>query len=203
VTASSKNGGDLPAKRGRKIPWSLRDRVSLLYGGKRRRVLAVPLAALRKVTGEVEVDPEARWARARFPDGSEVEAGFRGKARVFGVLIDTVWTGRRGSCHDARHEIRYRFKPGRFRAADRDGEELAAALSADQEVRRLVAAAELKALRLVDCDDGRLVEAVSLPGTITALYLPPMPPYTVIIRPEEAAAQLALVRRLLEAADGG
>jgi hypothetical protein len=34
-------------------------------------------------------------------------------------------------------------------------------------------------------------------GTITALYFPPLPPYTVLIRPDEADAQLALLTRLL------
>jgi len=202
VTVSSTTGGDRPASR-RAIPWSLRRRLSLLYGAKRRRILAEPIEALQSLDLEVEIDPDWRWVRALLPDGSEVEAGFRGKARVFGVLIDTVWTARRGRCERDRRELRYRFDKKRFRAGDPAGKGVAEALSADEEIRRLIAVAELRSLRVIVCSEGRIVEAIPLPGTITALYLPPMPPFTVTIRPVEADAQLALVRRVLDVAGVG
>jgi len=195
MTVSSRTEGDRPARRA--VPWSLRRRLSLLYGAKRRRILEEPIAALERFADGVEVDPEWRWARARLADGSDVEVGFRGKARVFGVLIDTVWTGRRGTCGEERTEIRFRFGRNVFRPRRRAGAVLADALTRDARIQRMIRAAELRSVRVIECPEGRLVEVIPLPGTITALYLPPLPPFTVTIRPEEAETQLALVRRLL------
>jgi len=198
MTVSSRTEGNRPARRA--VPWSLRRRLSLLYGAKRRRILEEPIAALQRAAEAVEVDPEWRWARAQFADGSEVEAGFRGKARVFGVLIDTIWTGRRGTCGEERTEIRFRFGKNVFRSRRPDGAAVADLLTQDEEIQALIQAAELRSVRVIECPMGRLVEVIPLPGTITALYLPPLPPFTVTIRPNEADAQLALVRRLLRTA---
>ena len=51
---------------------------------------------------------------------------------------------------------------------------------------------------MLDGPGGRLVEITPLPGTITAVYFPPMPPYSVPIRPDEADDQLRLLLHLAD-----
>ena len=68
----------------------------------------------------------------------------------------------------------------------------------DETTRRLAARSELKRLTVRDDAEGRLVELVPLAGTITAVYFPPMPPYTVPLKDEEADDHISLVLHLLE-----
>jgi hypothetical protein len=96
--------------------------------------------------------------------------------------------------------IGFRFgRNGRFvpKARTQRAREVAEALSAEPTLQELVARGELKDVRLEDGPRGRLVQLQPLAGTITALYFPPLPPYTVPIRPGEADAQLELLTRLL------
>jgi hypothetical protein len=46
-------------------------------------------------------------------------------------------------------------------------------------------------------EEGRRVELTPLAGTITAVYFPPMPPYTVLLREGETSDHLDLVLHLL------
>ncbi|HXF72543.1 MAG TPA: hypothetical protein VNO79_08055 [Actinomycetota bacterium] len=150
-----------------------------------------------------EVDPERRWARAR-RDDLEVEVGFRTGFRIFGVFVDTVWTGRRQGAGEGAVDLDYRFgwrRPGRFvaRSGGDDALALAERLNRDAEVGRLVGRAEVGEVTVRERRGERRVQLRPMAGTITALYVPPLPPYTVPLRAGEADAQLALVLRLLSA----
>jgi hypothetical protein len=150
-----------------------------------------------------EVDPERRWARARRGD-VELEVGFRTGFRIFGVFVDTVWTGRRRGAGEAAFELDYRFgwrRPGGFvaRSGGERARALAERLNRDAEVRRLVGRAELGEITVRGRGGERRVQLRPMAGTITALYVPPLPPYTVPLRAGEAEAQLALALRLLSA----
>lgn len=182
------------------VPFGLRRRASLLYEGRRRRLLEEPLAALRAAGMPVEVSPDARMARTQFDGDVTVEVGFVGNARLFGVLIDTMWVARRGEPGPSVEEFTFRFDKGVFttRSKDRDSMAMAEHLSSDAVVAELTPKAEVKRLTVRDSAEGRQVELIPLPGTITAVFIPPMPPYVVPIRPEEAAMHLRLVRRLLD-----
>ncbi len=163
----------------------------------------MPLGAMRRAGLVPEVDPERRWARARRGD-VEVEVGFRTGFRIFGVFVDTVWTGRRSRAADGGTELEYRFgwrRPGRFaaRSGGEPARALAGRLSEDAEVRRLVERAELGEITVQERRGERRVQLRPMAGTITALYVPPLPPYTVPLRAGEADAQLALLLRLLSA----
>jgi hypothetical protein len=186
----------------RLAPLSLRYRASLLYEGRRKTVLQVPVEAMRRAGLDPVVDPQFRYARSQLGNGIDVgtvEAGFASSFRIFGALIDTLWTGKRDG---ARPPIvlGFRFgRGGRFVPRTRNDRARAAAeaLNADPTLPQLVARAELIDIRLEDGPRGRLVQLQPAAGTITALYFPPLPPYTVPIRPDEADAQLELLTRLL------
>ncbi len=180
-------------------PFSLRRRASLLYKGRRRRILQEPITALQSRSIDVQVDPEFRSARINLDDDVVIEVGFKGQTRLFGVLIDTMWVGRRGSVAANPDILTYRFDKKRFsvRSGGAQSAALAAALSGDTRIRSLIEGSELKKLRVMEAVGGRQVELISLPGTITAVFIPPLPPYTVPIRLDEAKSQLGLVERIL------
>jgi hypothetical protein len=186
------------AKR-RLAPLSLRYRASLLYEGRRRAVLDEPVEAMRRAGLQPVIDLHSRYARARAGDDTIVEAGFASSVRIFGALIDTLWTGKREGTRPSA-VIGFRFgRNGRFVPKSRiqRARDVAEALNAEPTLQELVARAELKDVRFEDGPRGRLVQLQPLAGTITALYFPPLPPYTVPIRPGEADAQLELLTRLL------
>jgi len=164
--------------------------------------LEVPTGALvrRFGAGRVEVDEaDARYARVRVRADLTVEVGFSGIFRMFGALIDTQWVAKRGSPVDGggATELEYRFDKGAFVTKRGSGSDLARRLG-DRRTTSLATKAELKKIEVVDTPEGRLVTIVPLPGTITAMYFPPLPPYTVPIRPEEADDQLSLLLHLVD-----
>ncbi len=79
----------------RLAPLSLRHRVSLLYEGRRSAVLAEPVDAMRRAGLHPAVEPRSRYARSPLGDDTTVEVGFASSVRIFGALIDTLWTGKR------------------------------------------------------------------------------------------------------------
>jgi hypothetical protein len=189
-----------PRREQRRLPLSLRDRVSLLYEGRRATILGEPVAAMRRAGLDPVVDGRYRHARSRPGADTTIEVGFAGSFRIFGALIDTLWTGKNGGARGASAVLGYRFgRNGRFlpRSKSEPARTWADALNSDPAVRGLLAQAELKEVRLEEGPRGRIVQLKPLPGTITALYFPPLPPYTVPIRPGEADAQLELLTRLL------
>jgi hypothetical protein len=184
----------------RPLPLSLRQRVSLLYEGRRAMILGEPVAAMHRAGLEPFVDERHRYARSRSGPATMIEVGFAHSFRIFGALIDTLWIGKDETAQGPAAVLGYRFgRNGRFLARTRSekARKWAEALNSDVRIRQLIAQAELKEIRLEEGVRGRIVQLQPLPGTITALYFPPLPPYTVPIRPGEADAQLALLTRLL------
>lgn len=190
----------VPGRQRRLQLLSLRHRVGLLYEGRRRTVLEEPVDAMRRAGLDPVVDARYRHARSHLATGATVEVGFASSFRVFGALIDTLWTGRQEGISRPRAAVGYRFgRSGRFIPKGRgdDARRWADALNSEPVLRQLLERAELKDLHLEEGPQGRTVQVQPLPGTITALYFPPLPPYTVPIRPAEADAQLELLTRLL------
>ena len=189
----------------------LRSRVQNLYRARRRRVLEVPIAELRRrydpagLTVEVD-EVDHRWARVELDDGTQVEAGFKGTFRLFGALIDTQWVARRGELGGDPVRYDYRFDKQAFVSARRGRATTAATNGvgaaspetlADEKVVELAGRSELKSMVVLDGPDGRQVELIPLAGTITAMYFPPLPPYTVALKANEVRDHVTLLERLL------
>ena len=178
----------------------MRRRMSGLYETRRRRILEEPRAALEKFGIDYEVAEGHRQVRARLHDGIRMAVGFTGRVRIFGALLDTLWVTVQGDPGPKPERVTYHFKHNRFTTRSQEGFAQTAADRAnhDRRVRKLIPEGELKHVRLLLGPNGQRVEIVPLPGTITAIFIPPMPPYTVPIRPDEADAQLQLLLRLTE-----
>ena len=179
--------------------WGIRSRVRRLYGSRRERLLLVPRRALERhfTAGRVTSDDDHRWLRVDLDSTSVLEVGFAGNFRMFGALIDTQWTARTGAVDPGASRYDYRFDKQAFRAHSGGNGATATRLS-DGTTRRLAGGSELKRLTVRDGEGGgRMVEVVPLAGTITAVYFPPMPPYTVPLRESEADDHISLLLHIL------
>lgn len=184
--------------------FNLRTRVSGLYETRRRRILEEPRAALEKFNIDYQVTEGHRQVRARLDDDVRLAVGFTGRVRIFGALLDTIWVTSKGDPGDKPALASYHFTKKRFTTRSDKDHVLAAAerASRDSRVQKLIPKGELKHVRLLVGPRGQKVEIIPLPGTITAIFLPPMPPYSVPIRQDEADAQLQLLLRLTDIYDG-
>lgn len=183
-----------------------RRRARQLYRGRRLALLEVPVAAMRAAGLEPVVGPEVDGARAELPDGSLLELGFAGTARVFGVMFDSVWSLRAPVGQEEPMHLEYRFRGARsgFRlvagSSPRNGssvlDRVLEGLAADRELHALVAGAEVRALSVQVQRDSTLIALRPVPGTITAMYLPPLPPSTVPLHSREARDHLRVLDRV-------
>lgn len=190
----------------------LKSRVRTLYRARRRSVLEVPIAELERRYGsrgrQVNVDEvDHRSARVELEDGTKLEIGFKGNFRLFGALIDTQWVARRGELGDDVVRYDYRFDKKVFMPARGDrGKRVGPSASelaergrtlADDTVIELAGRSELKSMAVLQGSEGRQIELVPLAGTITAVYFPPLPPYTVPLKVGEVRDHLALLEHLV------
>jgi hypothetical protein len=168
-------------------------------------LLEVPVAALRAAGHDVMVDADARGARSTIDADTVIGVGFAGAARIFGVMMDTVWTLRTTAITSTPVTVTYRFGGRRRRGWHGSAApslsaaaalNVAAALNAARDLDDLIDRATLKRATVRLGPAHTMIELTPIPGTLTSLYLPPLPPSTVPLRPAEAAAQVALLTRL-------
>lgn len=145
-----------------------------------------------RITG----DDDHRWLRVTLEDDSVLEMGFAGNFRMFGALIDTQWTARVGSVSSGSPRYVYRFDKKEF-VPHSGGTSTVASRLSDATTRMLAGRSELKRLTVSVDIGSRMVEVVPLAGTITAVYFPPMPPYTVPLKEDEADDHITLALHLL------
>lgn len=179
------------------LPLGFRNRARRLYRVRREQLMEVPVEALTRRFGAsmVDVDDDFRHARVELSDLS-VEVAFAGNYRMFGALIDTQWVGITGSPDPATDQLEYRFDKKAF-VVKAGGNQMLAAHLGDERAQKLAARSELKSLKVASSASGRRVVVTPLPGTITAVYFPPLPPYSVPIKPHEANDHIELVLHLL------
>ncbi|MDH4116414.1 MAG: hypothetical protein OEW30_03350 [Acidimicrobiia bacterium] len=179
------------------LPIGIRARARRLYRNRRAQLMEVPVAVLEARFGDaLSADRETHQSARVSLDAATLEIGFAGKHRMFGSLIDTQWVGVTGTLAEPIDQLDYRFDKRRFFVKKGSDGDLAARLS-DSRTQGLAQAAELKALTVEEHPDGRRVTMIPLPGTITAVYFPPLPPYTVPMKAHEVEAQIDLVLHLL------
>ena len=197
----------MASARRNRSPWAnlnLRTRLSGLYETRRRRILEEPREALEKFNIDYRVLDGHRQVTARLDNNIRLAVGFSGRVRIFGALLDTLWVTVQGDPGPKPERIAYHFKHHRFttRSQEEFAQTAADLASHDSRVQKLIPKGELKHVRLLVGPNGQRVEIVPLPGTITAIFIPPMPPYTVPIRQDEADAQLQLLLRLTDLCGG-
>lgn len=181
------------------LPLGFRSRARRLYRARRKALMEVPVAVLRERFGsQVEYDDEYHQTAGVTLDDVEIQVAFAGRYRMFGALIDTQWVGRTGDIEEDHVELRYRFDKHEFRVRKGTNDVLAQELSTKR-VDTLAKTSELKELLVADDGTHRRVTLTPLPGTITAVYFPPLPPYSVPLKKREAKAQLELLLYLLRA----
>ena len=197
MTRPGRRGDGGAGREAGSVPFSPRARARRTYRTRRRRLLEIPVEALRERYGDaVEVDEEFfRNARVDLGD-HRLEVGFAGKYRMFGALIDTQWVAERGILGAERNEMDYRFDKERF-SVRRGVDTGLAEWAADATTRKLASRAELKEIRLLDDGSSRQVQIRPLAGTITAMYFPPLPPYSVPLKQGEARDHIELALHLL------
>jgi len=181
------------------LPLGFRSRARRLYRARRKALMEVPVEVLRDRFGSsVDYDDEFHQTAGVTLDDVEIQVAFAGHYRMFGALIDTQWVGRTGEIEETHVELRYRFDKHEFRVRKGTDDGLAEQLSTKR-VDSLAKASELKELLVADDGSNRRVTLTPLPGTITAVYFPPLPPYSVPLKKREAKAQLELLLHLLRA----
>ncbi|MGF1666707.1 MAG: hypothetical protein ACFCVC_10600 [Acidimicrobiia bacterium] len=180
------------------LPIGFRSRARRLYRIRREQLMEIPVAALRERfgDGQVEVDEHHQYARVE-SSSFTLELGFAGTYRMFGALIDMQWVALRGVSGSATDELEYRFDRKAF-VAKKGADEAFGARLADRRTVELAGRSELKALKVANGPVGRKVTITPLPGTITAVYFPPLPPYSVPLKPQEARDHIALALHLLD-----
>lgn len=178
-------------------PLGIRKRARRLYRERRKTLLDVPEAAMRQRYGSAVVSDDELFQSVRAElDDRRIEMGFHGRYRMFGAMIDTQWVGVRGVVGSSPTVFEYRFDKETFIRKSGIDEGLGVRL-ADDRTRHLAKIGELKSINVEAEADYRRVMITPLPGTITAVYFPPMPPYTVPIKPSEARDHLELIEHLL------
>ena len=198
MNTSSENDAEGAGRTTGSLPLGVRARARRLYRARRERLLQVPVAELRRRYGDdVDLDDEFfNNARVELDDAT-IEVGFAGTYKMFGALIDTQWVGTTGDIGEEREELNYRFDKERF-VVKRGGDDALAVRMSDKTTRKLAGRSELKSIVVHDDGQARRVTITPLPGTITAMYFPPLPPYTVPMKSSEATDHLDLLLHLLE-----
>ncbi len=203
---SDPSPGDVPESfdqgAGRKtgsLPMGLRSRARRLYRIRREQLMEIPVAALNERFGpdQVVVDEHHQYARVESSDYT-LELGFAGTYRMFGALIDMQWVALRGDTTGTTDEFEYRFDRKSF-VVKKGSDQVLGARMADHRAVELAGRSELKSLKVSNGPSGRKVTITPLPGTITAVYFPPLPPYSVPLKPHEARDHIALALHLLQA----
>jgi hypothetical protein len=115
---------------------------------------------------------------------------------MFGALIDLQWVAVRGSVAPEDEHLEYRFDKKTF-AVKKGSDTALAHRLADTRTVELAGRSELKSLSVAHGATGRRVIITPLPGTITAVYFPPLPPYSVPLKPHEARDHIELAIHLI------
>ncbi len=180
-------------------------RVRTLYRARRRSLIELPHGELVRRYGADHVvfdEVDYRSARTVRPDGATIEVGFKGNFRLFGALIDTQWIARKGEPGERAARYNYRFDRRAFATKALDSARDVAEALADEETRQLAGRSELKSMSVVHDPGGVHIELVPLAGTITAVYFPPLPPYTVPFKEGEVRDHVDLLEHLLDRCEG-
>lgn len=176
------------------------------YESTRREVLESVAAPLRTSGARPRLDADARRLTARVR-GMEVEVAFRTRRQLFGAHLHAVYTVARGGTGTAAGAVGYRWglvqRRGFVarRGSDPELVGLADRLNADEPLRTLLRDAGVRAVGIAKSSSGWVVRLEPVPGVITVMYVPPLPPFAVRLQPDEVDGHVEVLHRLTTALD--
>lgn len=174
------------------------------YESTRREVLESVAAPLRTSGARPHIDADARRLTARVR-GMDLEVAFRTRRQLFGAHLHAVYTVSRGGAGTAAGAVGYRWglvqRRGFVarRGSDPELVGLADRLNADEPLRALLRDAGVRAVGIAKSSSGWVVRLEPVPGVITVMYVPPLPPFAVRLQPDEVDGHVEVLHRLTTA----
>lgn len=174
------------------------------YESTRREVLESVATPLRSSGARPRIDADARrlTARAR---GMDLEVAFRTRRQLFGAHQHAVYTVTRGGGGPAEGAVGYRWGVVQRRGfVVRRGSDpalavLADRLNEDEALRTLLRDAAVRAVGIAKTSAGWVVRLEPVPGVVTVMYVPPVPPFAVRLQPHEVDGHVEVLHRLTSA----
>jgi hypothetical protein len=177
------------------------------YQTTRREVLESVAAPLRSSGARPRIDPDARRLTARIR-GVDLEVAFRTRRQLFGAHLHAVYTVRMRGGGPARGAVGYRWglvqRRGFVarRASDPRLSTLADRLNEDRTLHTVMRECQVRAVGIAKDATGWVVHLEPVPGVITVMYVPPLPPFAVRMKPAEVDGHVETLCRLTDALAG-
>ena len=174
------------------------------YESTRREVLESIAGPLRSTGARPQIDADARRLTARVR-GLEVEVAFRTRRQLFGAHLHAVYTvsvrggGRSEGAVGYRWGLVHRRGFVARRGSDEQLSRLADRLNDDDVLRTTLRDANVRAVGIAKDSSGWTVRLEPVPGVVTVMYVPPLPPFAVRLQPAEVDGQVEVLRRLVAA----
>lgn len=174
------------------------------YESTRREVLESIAGPLRSSGARPRIDPDARRLTARLR-GIDVEVAFRTRRQLFGAHLHAVYTVAVRGGGPAEGAVGYRWGLVHRRGfvARRDSDQqlsrLADRLNDDEVLRATLRDSSVRAVGIAKDSNGWTVRLEPVPGVITVMYVPPLPPFAVRLQPAEVDGHVEVLRRLVSA----
>lgn len=174
------------------------------YESTRREVLESVAAPLRSTGARPRIDSDARRLTARVR-GMDLEVAFRTRRQLFGAHLHAVYTVAVPEGGSAQGAVGYRWglvqRRGFVarRGSDAELSTLADRLNEDLALRTLMRDAGVRAVGIARDSAGWVVRLEPVPGVVTVMYVPPLPPFAVRMQPDEVIGHVEVLRRLTAA----
>lgn len=174
------------------------------YESTRREVLESVAAPLRSSGARPRIDSDARRLTARVR-GMDLGVDFRTRRQLFGAHLHAVYTVAVSGGGSAEGAVGYRWglvhRRGFVarRGSDVELLTLADRLNEDRALHAVMRDAGVRAVGIAKGSAGWVVRLEPVPGVITVMYVPPMPPFAVRMQPDEVIGHVEVLRRLTAA----
>jgi hypothetical protein len=174
------------------------------YESTRREVLESVAGPLRSSGARRRRCEDARRLTARVR-GMDLEVAFRTRRQLFGAHLHTVYSVTVRGGGSAQGAVGYRWglvhRRGFVarRGSDVELSRLADRLNEDLPLRTLMRDAGVRAVGIAKDSAGWVVRLEPVPGVVTVMYVPPLPPFAVRMQPDEVDGHVEVLRRLTAA----
>lgn len=174
------------------------------YESSRREVLESIAAPLRSSGARPRIDAGARRLTARVR-GLDLEVAFRTRRQLFGAHLHAVYSTEVRGGGQSQGAVGYRWglvhRRGFVarRGSDPQLSHLADRLNDDEVLRETLRSSSVRAVGIAKDSNGWTVRLEPVPGVVTVMYVPPLPPFAVRLQPAEVDGHVDVLRRLVAA----